>query len=155
VRLLLIYFCSFVGLSHLLFASFRLLVSEVMFQGLLDEFRAEVSALANLNHPHIVQMYGISVHKNSVYICTEFCPNNLRELLDAEDFGGEPRRGQTMGRRLVTTLDHHEGMEVAQQTASAIQFIHFKNMSHRDIKPENILMADFGIGPRKDINVKV
>jgi serine/threonine protein kinase len=108
-----------------------------MFQGVLDEFRAEVSALACLNHPHIIQMYGISVHRNSIYLVVELCPNNLQEFLDAD--GSDPQqpraaRSQSLGKRTPIRLNHIQGMAVARQVASALQFIHFKKMAHRDIK---------------------
>jgi serine/threonine protein kinase len=115
---------------------------QVMIEGGLDEFKTEVSALASLNHPHIVQMFGVSVHQNSVYLVVEYCPYNLQNLLDVKGKGKD-------------SLTHTEGLEVARQVASAMQFMHCKDMSHRDLKPDNILLQAFGSEATKTIDVKV
>jgi serine/threonine protein kinase len=82
-------------------------------------------------------MFGVSVNLASVYLVVEYRPYNFQSLLDARAGDG---------------LSHLEGLEVAKQVASALQFIHCKNMSHRDIKPDNILLLSCG---QEGVSVKV
>jgi serine/threonine protein kinase len=94
--------------------------------------------MGSMNHAHIIKMIGISWKDDNAYLIMELVPHSLQKLLDTR------------------VLTHEECMEVAGQTASALMYIHSKEMSHRDIKADNILLQDFrtNLG-RKDIVVKV
>ena len=99
-------------------------------------FVREVEMLSNLNHPHIVPIFAAGEAQGLLYYVMPY------------------QEGETLRERI-----HREGqlpidfaLQIARDTAGALQYAHGKNVVHRDIKPENILIsdqqavvADFGI----------
>ncbi|MEE9269074.1 MAG: serine/threonine-protein kinase, partial [Candidatus Krumholzibacteria bacterium] len=99
-------------------------------------FVREVEMLSNLNHPHIVPIFAAGEAQGLLYYVMPY------------------QEGETLRERI-----HREGqlpidfaLQIARETAGALQYAHGKNVVHRDIKPENILIsdqhgvvADFGI----------
>jgi serine/threonine-protein kinase len=103
----------------------------------LKRFTQEATAAANLNHPHIVQVYAIGEHKGTHYIAQEYVPGlTLREWLRKN---GPPEP-------LIA-------IRILRQVALALQAAAEAGVVHRDIKPENVLLtkkgeakvADFGL----------
>jgi serine/threonine protein kinase len=101
-----------------------------------ERFTREAQALAQLNHPHIVQVYDFGRTDEFFYFIMEFVDGaNLRALM---------RDG---------TLDPEQALKIVPQICDALQFAHDEGIVHRDIKPENILIdkkgrvkiADFGL----------
>jgi predicted Ser/Thr protein kinase len=101
-----------------------------------ERFAREAQALAQLNHPHIVQVYDFGQTDEFFYFVMEYVDGvNLRALI----------RG---GR-----LEPEEALRIVPQICEALQFAHDEGIVHRDIKPENILIdkkgrvkiADFGL----------
>jgi WD40 repeat protein/tRNA A-37 threonylcarbamoyl transferase component Bud32 len=106
-------------------------------------FLAEAEAVAQFQHPHIVQIYHIDEHAGLPYFEMEFVGGgNLADRLD-----GAPRPAGAAA-RLVETL------------AGAMAEAHRHGIVHRDLKPGNILLtpegtpkvADFGLA--KLLNVE-
>ncbi len=101
-----------------------------------ERFVREVEMLSNLNHPHIVPIFAAGEAQGLLYYVMPY------------------QEGETLRERI-----HREGqlpidfaLQIARETAGALQYAHAKNVVHRDIKPENILIsdqhavvADFGI----------
>ncbi len=99
-------------------------------------FVREVEMLSNLNHPHIVPIFAAGEAQGLLYYVMPYQEGEtLRERIH--------RQGQ---------LPIDFALQIARETAGALQYAHAKNVVHRDIKPENILIsdqhavvADFGI----------
>jgi len=100
------------------------------------QLRREVEIQSHLSHPNILRMYGYFYDQERVYLILEYAAKGelYKEL---QKF-------------------HHFSEEIAAcylfDVASALQYLHSKNVIHRDIKPENLLLslnnevkiADFG-----------
>ena len=101
-----------------------------------ERFTREAQALAQLNHPNIVQVYDFGQTDEFFYFVMEYVEgSNLRALI---------RDGK---------LKPEETLKIVPQICEALQFAHDQGIVHRDIKPENILIdkkgrvkiADFGL----------
>ncbi|MBX3277944.1 MAG: protein kinase [Acidobacteria bacterium] len=99
-------------------------------------FEQEARAASALNHPNIITIYEIGQADGHQYIATEYIEGEtVRRLLS---------HGYI---RLLDTLD------IAIQTAQALEAAHRVGIIHRDIKPENIMrrpdgyikILDFGL----------
>ncbi|EHN03421.1 Ssk22p [Saccharomyces cerevisiae x Saccharomyces kudriavzevii VIN7] len=91
--------------------------------------KEEMTVLEMLNHPNVVQYYGVEVHRDKVNIFMEYCEGgSLASLLD---------RGRIEDEMVtqVYTLELLEGLV----------YLHKSGVVHRDIKPENILLDFNGI----------
>jgi predicted Ser/Thr protein kinase len=101
-----------------------------------ERFAREAQALAQLNHPNIVQVHDFGRTDEFFYFVMEYVDGvNLRALI---------REGK---------LKPEEALRIVPQICEALQFAHDEGIVHRDIKPENILIdkkgrvkiADFGL----------
>jgi hypothetical protein len=107
----------------------------------LARFRVEAEAVAQLQHPGIVQIHEIGSHAGHSYLALEYVP------------GG--------------TLNHHcagkplppaEAARLLEALARAVHYAHQRGILHRDLKPGNVLLAedgrpkiaDFGLAKRLD-----
>jgi WD40 repeat protein len=90
---------------------------------LLARFRTEAAALAQLQHPNIVQVHEIGTCSAGPYFTMEFAAGgNL-----AEHWKGQPQPAAAAARLLATL-------------ARAIHAAHERGIIHRDLKPANILI---------------
>ena len=84
-----------------------------------ERFESEARSIAQLNHPHICQLYDVG-------------PNYLvMELVE-----GAPLKGP---------LPFDKAIEYAGQILDALDAAHKKGITHRDLKPANILVTKQGI----------
>ncbi|MFN7945656.1 MAG: protein kinase [Blastocatellia bacterium] len=91
-------------------------------------FIREARAVSALNHPNIITIHEIGESEGWHYIATEFIEGRtLRQLMAA---GG---------------LTLTEKLDIAAQTARALQAAHSAGIVHRDIKPENIMVRPDGL----------
>lgn len=91
--------------------------------------KEEMSVMEMLNHPNIIQYYGVEVHRDKVNIFMEYCEGgSLANLL-------EHGRIEDEMVTQVYTLELLEGLA----------YLHESGIVHRDIKPENILLDFNGI----------
>ena len=114
-----------------------------------QEFRArflrESRAVASVEEPHIIPVYGAGEVDGVLYIATKFVPGgDLADVL--ERAGG--------------TLDPGRAVTFIEQVASALDAAHAAGLVHRDVKPGNILvdvvpgraehayLSDFGLSKR-------
>jgi serine/threonine-protein kinase len=102
----------------------------------IRRFVREAKAVSALNHPNIITIYEIGKTNDTHFIATEYIEGEtLHSRLNGEQMN------------LKTVLD------VAIQTAGALDAAHRAGIVHRDIKPENIMIRpdgfvkilDFGI----------
>ncbi len=103
----------------------------------LKQFRNEANTIAQLKHPHIVQVLDYDIENGSPFLVMTYAPNGtLRQR--------HPRGVQVPLQDVVIYVN---------QVADALQFAHNNKRIHRDVKPENmllglqneILLSDFGI----------
>jgi WD40 repeat protein/tRNA A-37 threonylcarbamoyl transferase component Bud32 len=90
----------------------------------LARFRAEVEAVAHLQHPNIVQVYEVGEYEGRPYFAMEFV--NGQDLHDVLDAKPQPPR---QAAAFVETL------------ARTMHVVHQHGIVHRDLKPANILLA--------------
>ena len=107
----------------------------------LARFRAEAEAVAQLQHPNIVQVHEVGEHEGKPFFSMEFCPG-----------GGLDRKLQG------TPLPPAEAARLVETLARAVHAAHQQNVIHRDLKPANVLLGadgtpkvtDFGLAKRLD-----
>jgi serine/threonine protein kinase len=100
-------------------------------------FLREARAMALINDPHVVQIYGIAKHQGQCYIAMEYVD-------------GAPANAWLAKQG---ALLHRDATSILVQSARALEAAHRANVVHRDVKPENILvtadriakLADFGM----------
>ncbi|KAK9333514.1 hypothetical protein V1520DRAFT_331982 [Lipomyces starkeyi] len=96
---------------------------------IVKSIKDEMTVLEMLNHPNIVQYYGVEVHREKVFIFMEYCQGgSLASLLEHGRIEDE-----TVSQ--VYTLQMLEGLA----------YLHEAGIVHRDIKPENILLDHLGV----------
>ena len=107
-------------------------------------FIKEAKRIAGLSHPNIVHVLGIFEENDTVYYAMQYIRGgSLKDAIDRE--GAMPEN------RVV---------KYASQVASALDYMHKKNMCHYDMKPGNIMLSsddnamliDFGIAKNYDSN---
>jgi WD40 repeat protein/tRNA A-37 threonylcarbamoyl transferase component Bud32 len=114
----------------------------------LARFRIEAEAVAQMQHPNIVQIYEVGEQDGRPYFSLEFVDGgNL-----AGKLGGTPQPGR-------------QAAELMEKVARAMHAAHQQDIVHRDLKPANVLLAngpetplgqcvpkitDFGLAKRLD-----
>jgi serine/threonine protein kinase len=105
--------------------------------GLVERFRAEAKALANLNHVNIATIYNF-FSDNGKYVI-------VMEYLEGCDFEQVIRQ---RGR-----IPCEEAIRVFKQALMGIGFAHRRGIIHRDIKPGNIMLTHSGIVKVMDFGI--
>jgi predicted Ser/Thr protein kinase len=109
----------------------------------IERFRREARAAAQLTHPGIVTVIDRGEQEGRQFIVYEHVEGEtLKDLV--------VREGRLPVRRAV---------ELALETARALQFAHERGLVHRDVKPQNVLLngdgrakvTDFGIAREVDV----
>ena len=107
-------------------------------------FLREARAMAGVEHPHVVRIYGFGEAGGQPYIVMEYI------------------EGETLAARLArnTRLAVGDALRIAREVAQALAAAWSRGIVHRDVKPANILIdledhvkvADFGLArpPRTD-----
>ncbi|XP_038623104.1 serine/threonine-protein kinase ULK3 [Tachyglossus aculeatus] len=85
----------------------------------------EIELLRAARHPHIVRLHDFQWDSANIYLIMEFCAGgDLSRFIHA--------------RRI---LPEKVARIFLQQLASALQYLHSRNISHLDLKPQNILLS--------------
>jgi len=95
----------------------------------IKQVQREIAALKSLNHLNLVQFFGLFELHNEMYIVTEYIP------------GGTVRKYIEKDKGEITWATR---VKMANEVASAISFLHSRNIIHRDIKSENLLLTETG-----------
>lgn len=104
----------------------------------VDRFRREAEAVAQLRHPHIVPIYGVGDAKGVTYF--------VMPRISGESLAHALRREERWS--------FAEVVRILREAAGALAEAHRNGIVHRDVKPENIMLdgperrvvvMDFGI----------
>jgi hypothetical protein len=101
-------------------------------------FRTEARRVAQLRHPHIVEVYAFNggEHGDLLYLVMPVLRESLRDRLDHE------------GR-----LSIEESIRIVTEIASGLEVAHGMGLVHRDVKPENILLDQNGQAKLTDFGI--
>ncbi|HZU39086.1 MAG TPA: serine/threonine-protein kinase, partial [Gemmataceae bacterium] len=90
----------------------------------LGRFRSEAEAVAQLQHPNIVQIYEVGAHAGLPYFSLELVPGgSLAQHLDG------------------TPVPTRQAAELILAMAQGVQHAHEHGIIHRDLKPANVLLS--------------
>jgi WD40 repeat protein len=92
-------------------------------------FRREAEAVAQLAHPHIVQIYEVGESEGRPYLALEYVDSGSLDL-----HTGHLPQSPVAAARLLEAL------------ARAMHFAHQRGVIHRDLKPANVLLARSDLG---------
>jgi WD40 repeat protein/serine/threonine protein kinase len=97
-----------------------------------DRFRGEAQAVAQLQHPNIVQIFEVGEAENRPYLAFEYIEGgSLSSYLSGQPWSAT------------------HAAEFVEVLARAVQFAHDRGIVHRDLKPGNILISDLPFrGPK-------
>ncbi len=96
----------------------------------LVRFRREAQAVAQLRHPHIVQVYDFDVEGDLQYMVMEYIDGrSLKDYLDAYFVRGEHLPLPAVLRLFRAVLE-------------AVGYAHARGIVHRDLKPANVMIED-------------
>ncbi len=97
-------------------------------QMLIEQFFAEIRAVAKLMHPNIVTAFDAGSVGNTHYL--------VMELVEGEVLSERIRR--------LGPLNSSEAVNILEQSAKALQYAHSLGIVHRDIKPSNMMLTRDG-----------
>jgi serine/threonine protein kinase, bacterial len=98
-------------------------------------FHQETAILANLYHPHIVQVYDRGEFDGQLWV--------------AMDYVGGVSGAQLMADRFPTVSPVGEVLAIVTGMAGALDHAHQRGLLHRDVKPANILLTGPGEGEQR------
>ncbi len=101
----------------------------------LARFEREARAVAALNHPNILTVFDVGLHRPDDTSSTATAPYVVTELLE-----GETLR-ELVSRRTPT---QRQVLSFAVQVAHGLDAAHAKGIVHRDLKPENVFVTTDG-----------
>jgi len=116
-------------------------------ENLVARFLREARAVADLNHPNIVQVFSVDKHEGRPYFAMEFVEGeSLTELI-----------------RTSNKIEPSRALTLLKEVAHGMSAAHDKGVVHRDIKPDNIMLTrhggvkvvDFGVARVEDPNTKL
>ena len=97
-------------------------------KALPESFRAEIVALTNIYHPHVIKIFDYFTSATLLYIILEYCPGgSLKDVIEKVGLVKAP---------LI--------YELCRQIIDALHFCHLHGVAHRDVKPSNILIDKYG-----------
>jgi hypothetical protein len=102
-------------------------------------FLAEARSVARLNHPSVVQIYGVARHGPHRYIAMEYVEGVSADVMVS-------RKGPFSAERAT---------EVILQLSAALELAHASGIIHRDVKPGNILIKADGTAKLGDFGMAV
>jgi eukaryotic-like serine/threonine-protein kinase len=90
-------------------------------------FRSEAIAVADLQHPNIVQIYEVGEDHGHPYFSLEYVA------------------GGSLAKKIAgTPLPPHEAARLVRALADGMEYAHQRGIIHRDLKPANVLLTEAG-----------
>ncbi|MHC4993104.1 MAG: protein kinase domain-containing protein, partial [Planctomycetota bacterium] len=100
-------------------------------------FRRESRIIAQLNHPHIAQVYHLHEEGGQVHLVMEYVPGrSLAEMIDQDG-----------------ALEIETALDLCTQIACAMESAHQRGIIHRDLKPANIRVTEDGVAKVLDFGI--
>jgi eukaryotic-like serine/threonine-protein kinase len=93
----------------------------------LARFRSEAMAVADLQHPNIVQIYEVGEDNGQPFFSLEYVAGGSL----AKKIGGTPRPPR-------------EAAQLMRALADGMEYAHQRGIIHRDLKPANVLLTESG-----------
>ena len=91
-------------------------------------FMREARAVADLNHPNVVQVFRVDRHEDQPYFVMEYVEGeSLKQLIRHEN-----------------KLQPMRALQILKEVGNGLTAAHDKGVIHRDIKPENIMLTKYG-----------
>ncbi|MDX2013372.1 MAG: protein kinase [Myxococcaceae bacterium] len=118
-------------------------------QGFIDLFLNEAQLAAQLQHPSIVQVFGLEREGDTWFIAMEYVPGkSLRALLDACRHHRMPVPAPVAVRLISQVLQGLQfAHELKDERGRALGIL------HRDVSPENVLVASTGMAKLVDFGI--
>ena len=106
-------------------------------QAFADRFVREARAMAKLNHPNIVSVFGFgTTAEGHLYFFMEYVEGaNVSQII----------RGPG--------LEPEQALAIAGQVCTALAYAHGKGVIHRDIKPANVMVGTDGVAKVADFGL--
>jgi hypothetical protein len=103
----------------------------------VDDFKREAKLMLSIkSHPSLVQVYGLCIHKGSIYLILELC------------------EGGSLDKRLrKTEMSVSEKMAIMQAVARGVSHLHKQQVVHRDLAARNILLTENGKAKVSDLGM--
>ncbi|XP_075830938.1 serine/threonine-protein kinase 33 [Microtus pennsylvanicus] len=99
----------------------------------------EVNILKSVKHKHIIHLEQVFETPKQMYLVMELCEDGeLKEVLDAKGHFSE-----------------NETRLIIQSLASAIAYLHNKDIVHRDLKLENIMVKSSFLDDNNEMNLNI
>ena len=107
------------------------------------KFIKEAQTIANLNHPNIIRIFDVFEENNTAYYAMEY--------IDGESLNAKVKREGALAEDMA--------VKHIRDVASALDYIHKRNIMHLDVKPANIMLSkeddcavliDFGLSKQYD-----
>nr|XP_036882261.1 serine/threonine-protein kinase 33 [Manis javanica] len=99
----------------------------------------EVNILKSVKHEHIIHLEQVFETPKKMYLVMELCEDGeLKEILDRKEHFSE-----------------NETRWIIQSLASAIAYLHNKDIVHRDLKLENIMVKSSFIDANNEMNLNI
>jgi WD40 repeat protein/tRNA A-37 threonylcarbamoyl transferase component Bud32 len=93
----------------------------------LARFQAEAKAVAQLQHPNVVQLFDSGLHNGLPFLTLELVSGGSL----AERLGGTP-------------MQPRDAAALVERLARGVHYAHQNGVVHRDLKPANVLLAPYG-----------
>ncbi|MDX1624875.1 MAG: protein kinase [Wenzhouxiangellaceae bacterium] len=93
-----------------------------------ERFMREARAVADLNHPNLVQVFRVDRHEDQPYFAMEYVEGESLKALIQREKKMQPMRA----------------VQILKEVANGLAAAHDKGVVHRDIKPENIMLTRYG-----------
>ncbi len=89
-----------------------------------ERFLSEARLLRRIDNPRVIRVYDIGTHDDRPYFVMDFVP------------------GGTVADRVKSAVAVDDAMQLAINSARAVEVLHDAGVLHRDIKPSNLLVGD-------------